>query len=204
MKTLQEIGLKHGTDKATLHKFLDFYESHLKALRDKPLNILEIGIWNGESLKTWSEYFPKSTVYAIDIEDKKQYNSNRIKTDICDQTDVVSLMYMFRNINFDLIIDDGGHKMNQQQLSLILTKRLTEKGIYIIEDLHTSNMAGYRDNKPFETSTLHVLNEWFNTNRFDFPYLNKELNDYLTDNIESVDLFFNNSGQSITSLLKKR
>ena len=40
----------------------------------------------------------------------------------------------------DLIIDDGGHSMNQQQTSLLYLFQhgLNPGGVYIIEDLHTS------------------------------------------------------------------
>lgn len=41
--------------------------------------------------------------------------------------------------DFDIIIDDGGHTMNQQITSFkILFPALKSGGIYVIEDLHTS------------------------------------------------------------------
>ena len=41
---------------------------------------------------------------------------------------------------FDIIIDDGGHSMRQQQISLrALYNQLKSNGIYVIEDLHTGS-----------------------------------------------------------------
>src|SRR3990167_7383336 len=65
--TLQEIGMKHGTDKAATHFYMDNYEKHLSSWRDKEFTLLELGIGNGSSIKMWREAFPKAKVYGIDI-----------------------------------------------------------------------------------------------------------------------------------------
>jgi len=72
MDLLTEIGTKYGTDKVN-HKFTQVYDEYFKLIREQKLNILEIGIWKGESLRTFKEYFPNSQIYAFDIEDKYLY-----------------------------------------------------------------------------------------------------------------------------------
>ena len=67
MKSLSQIGLEQKTDKTLDHKFTDFYGSKLSYLRNENINLLEIGIWKGESLRTWKEYFPKGNIYGVDI-----------------------------------------------------------------------------------------------------------------------------------------
>ena len=64
---------------------------------------------------------------------------------IGDQADEKFLKnFIEKTPEFDIIIDDGGHYMQQQLLSLIyLFPRLREGGIYIIEDVHTSYTKGY-------------------------------------------------------------
>ena len=69
MQSLTEIGKKYGTDKVA-HNYTDTYDIAFRELREKPLNILEIGVWKGQSLRTFKEYFPNSKIYAIDIHNK--------------------------------------------------------------------------------------------------------------------------------------
>ena len=52
--TLDEIGLKYGTDKSSSHHhYLPFYETFMAPLRDAPITLLEIGVYQGASLRTW-------------------------------------------------------------------------------------------------------------------------------------------------------
>ena len=45
---------------------------------------------------------------------------------------------------FDLIVDDGGHQMHQQTTSFRhLWPRLNDRGLYIVEDTHTSYWPGF-------------------------------------------------------------
>ena len=65
---LQNLGIKTNTDKAQFG-YLDIYENYLdKFLSNERLNLLEIGILGGSSLKMWREYFPKATILGADIE----------------------------------------------------------------------------------------------------------------------------------------
>lgn len=46
--------------------------------------------------------------------------------------------------SFDLILDDGGHTMNQQIVSIeTLFKYLKKDGIYLVKDCHTSYWSSY-------------------------------------------------------------
>ena len=47
---------KYQTDKHTDHHYIqEFYEIEFENLRDKELNVLEIGVWRGDSLKLWHD-----------------------------------------------------------------------------------------------------------------------------------------------------
>ena len=68
-RKLKELGLKHGTDKATSHSYLQIYAKVFDSLElvDKNIKILEIGAGDtGASHKMWAEYFPKADVFCID------------------------------------------------------------------------------------------------------------------------------------------
>ena len=76
---------------------------------------------------------------------EKKYDFDSITVFIGDQTDEKFLNNVI-NFGLDIIIDDGGHKMSHQQLSLkYLFKNLNPNGYYIIEDLHTSQSKNFLD-----------------------------------------------------------
>lgn len=133
-KSLTELATSYGTDKY-IHKFTDFYEKNLPSNVTK---LLEIGIWKGESLKMWGDFYPNATIYGIDVEDKKQYEfSEKCKIFKADQSNLEDIKPSLNlEIPFDVIIEDGGHLMVQQQKSLLSLLKHTK--YYIIEDLHTS------------------------------------------------------------------
>ena len=66
MTNLIELGLKYPTSKGK-HGFLEIYERYFEKLKYKKLNILEIGVENGDSLRIWSNYFVNSKICGIDI-----------------------------------------------------------------------------------------------------------------------------------------
>lgn len=137
MKTLQEIGLKHETDKATYHKFCDFYEQHLPK---KITRLLEIGVMDGASLKMWRDFYPDAEIIGLDIKEPQTIPGVKwLKMDATDPESVALLG------EFDVIIDDGSHMTADQQKSfeLLFEKHLKEGGMYIMEDLHTSFMPNY-------------------------------------------------------------
>ncbi len=86
--TLSERYLKGGycTDKYQLGYYDYFYEDQFKPYLKSPINILEIGIRGGGSVKIWKEYFhPDSNVYGGDIE-----SFNPIENTTCYQIDIYS------------------------------------------------------------------------------------------------------------------
>jgi len=49
---------------------------------------------------------------------------------------------------FDIVIDDGGHKMSQHRISFdVLFPKMPKGSLYIIEDLHTCYMDEYVDDR---------------------------------------------------------
>lgn len=139
----------HGAHKE--EHFIEAYQKHFAGL--KPKRVLEIGVQGGGSLKIWKDMFPGAEIVGVDnLEECKQYEEENIKVFIGDQSDVKFLETLG---DFDIIIDDGGHKMSQQQISLkTLMKQLNNSGIYVIEDLHTSYWKQFQD---IEHTTIEEL-----------------------------------------------
>ena len=140
--TLDAIGLKHGTDKASsLNNLLNFYEMFFSSLRDAPLTIFEIGVYKGGSLHTWEEYFPKAKIIGADIlPTAKRFERGRLIIEVLDQSNVEELSRIgIKHGPFDIVIDDGAHMWGHQITALrTLLPFVKDNGIYIVEDLWTS------------------------------------------------------------------
>jgi SAM-dependent methyltransferase len=201
MDPLTQIGLKHSTDKAVDHKFTPFYHSKLESLRDKNINVLEIGVFHAQSLRTWKDYFYNAKIYGFDIDDRRCYQEDRIIIEQGDQTDIPFLKNVFNGVEFDLIIDDGGHTMFQQQTTLVhIFDRLKPGGVYILEDLHTSLL--YPDK---ERTTLKLLSD-ISENKSTFDTFEVSGEDILRvkNEIDVCEIFKTNNGHSITSYITKK
>lgn len=149
---LSSLGMKYETDKSPLcHCYTRIYESYFRKFKKRPIKFLEIGIFQGSSVRMWEEYFPKADLHFIDITyDQMKFEPKRAKLHLCDQSKVEDLESLIHKIGgeFDVIIDDGGHFMDQQITSFeTLFPHLKSGGLYVIEDLHTSYWAKYNGNK---------------------------------------------------------
>jgi hypothetical protein len=205
---LHNIGLRYGTDKSTYHQFTPFYERYFESIRDKNLKILEIGVYNGASIKMLEEYFQNSIIYGVDIEDKKFMEADRIKILKFNQESLEDLSKFPKDL--DIIIDDGGHTMFQQQLSfkILFQNNLKQGGYYIIEDLHTSYPKYYRDYGSNErNNTLRLLNDlnYGELSEGSDYFINEQEFDDLRKNIKNIEIHTHKSesDNSTTSMIVK-
>ena len=108
-----------------IHKwehYFEIYDRHFSAYRDKEIVILEIGVFQGGSLQMWKNYFgPKAKIYGIDIDpDCKKFEEENIEIFIGSQSDKKFLRKLKNEIPpIDILIDDGGHTMNQIKTSFL-------------------------------------------------------------------------------------
>lgn len=135
MSTLQEIGRKHGTDKATTHFYMDNYEKYLASWREKEFTLLELGVGNRSSINMWHEAFPNAKVYGID-------NNNDCKGEgvlIGDQTDKDFLDKALLYIGTpDVVVDDASHEgWRTIETFKHLFPKIAEGGLYFVEDTAT-------------------------------------------------------------------
>lgn len=119
----------------------------------------------------WKNYFgDKVQIYAIDIFDKcKQFEDDRTKIFIGSQSDKDFLDSVKNQIPpIDILIDDGGHFMDQQIISFEhLFSHIKPDGVYLCEDLHTSYWkrygGGYKNPNSFieySKNFIDYLNAW--------------------------------------------
>jgi len=132
--------------------FTKWYDFYFDKIKDRKLNILEIGVANGDSLKMWKILFVNSKIYGIDIDKNKKKLENNpglegVNIFIGDQSSKYFLKKVCQNIKngFDIIIDDGSHITGHQIFSFeYLFPKLNKGGIYVIEDVHTSYIKEFR------------------------------------------------------------
>ena len=133
------------------HHYFDIYDTHFKKFQDKYPIILEIGVARGGSLEMWNHYFDGNCfIYGIDINQEclnipSKLNLNNIQIDIGDQSDRdFWKTYLKDKPKFDIVIEDGGHTMNQQIVTYEeLIDHVDDNGVYLCEDLHTSYWKEY-------------------------------------------------------------
>lgn len=135
---LDVIGFRHGTDKASHgHDYLRIYEPLIPA--DVPVKLLEIGWYEGASMRTWREYLhPASIVVGVDINqpaepvDRVHFRQANATTH-----EVEKVADEFGP--FDVIVDDGSHLSADVVTTFrLLWPHVEPGGLYIIEDLHVS------------------------------------------------------------------
>jgi hypothetical protein len=139
--------LIYNCDKWGDHWYAEHYMRHFRHLRKKKITLLEIGIGGyddpcrgGNSLRMWKQFFSRAQIAGVDIHDKRQHESGRIRTFKGDQTDAAFLERVIGKIGRpDIVIDDGSHISNHVIRSFeILFPLLTDNGIYVVEDTQTS------------------------------------------------------------------
>lgn len=133
-----------------IHKFIHYtegYDRFFSKFRGKKVTLLEIGVYQGGSLQMWKDYLgEKAQIIGLDINPEcKKVEEENIKIFIGDQQDREYLRWLKKQIDsVDIIIDDGGHMMEQQIISFEeLFDILSDDGVYLCEDCHTSYWASY-------------------------------------------------------------
>jgi hypothetical protein len=123
-----------GGDKGTAHDYLGTYAKYLS--KRKNVDFLEIGVFRGDSIKMWNEYFSDSNVVGIDISLDMVSYPELDNVFVCDATSQESIDNVIGDRNFDYIIDDGSHAVQDQINTFdLLFNKVNSDGIYFIEDI---------------------------------------------------------------------
>jgi hypothetical protein len=150
---LSELGLLYGTDKVRDHWYTPEYEARFSHARNLPIALLEIGVGGyadagvgGASLQMWRDYFTQGTIVGLDIEDKSQLDlGERVHIEQGDQSDARVLHRLGKTYGpFDIIIDDGSHRVDDiVQSWVVLWEYVKAGGWYVVEDLQTAYWPAY-------------------------------------------------------------
>lgn len=151
--TLDEIGQKHGTDKASrvpghphpTHDYLKLYEKVFEEydnsrleLFDYQFKILELGLGHGASLRVWEEAYPYAKIVGVDLNDIGQTFGPNVEVLVCDVREDRFPGLMTERGPFDFIIDDCSH-CGEMTIPTFhsLWGLVKPGGWYIIEDIQT-------------------------------------------------------------------
>jgi len=174
--TFYAIAKKEGIDKVTDHHYESLYDKYLPLIRTKKVKMLEIGLGcnmvygPGHSLTVWNRYFKTNGLELHSIEVEKACAAMWIPriTDatihVGSQNNVTFLGEVIAKTGgqFDLVVDDGGHTMNQQKTSFAtLFDTVRPGGFYIIEDLQTSFRPEFIDENPTTLDWIKTLLDAF-------------------------------------------
>jgi demethylmacrocin O-methyltransferase len=206
MKHLTKIGIQSNTDKATYHLYTEHYDNIFSKFKSP--RILEIGVANYNSIDMYLNYFENPYIVGMDIFDKSHLVNEKWKFVQGDQSNILDLQKCVVNEDlYDIIIDDGGHSMKQQQITFgFLIDYVKPGGYYILEDLHTSLRNEYIESDCQYTS-LDMLRKISNHELNFSNYINGKQQKHILEKIQSIDIILkeeNNYYDSVTSIIKTK
>jgi SAM-dependent methyltransferase len=156
-------GLHGPSNKWSGNNYTDIYQAYFGHLRTEITALLEIGLgvkgenWKanishgdnetgGASLKLWYDYFPNARIVGVDINPADFLRNDRTSTIQADQGNreqLQAIVDSHKLASFDIIIDDGSHRADHQQITLeTLWPLLKPNGVYFIEDLNDYGFGG--------------------------------------------------------------
>ena len=152
VKTL--IAGQFGTDKNQV--YLDNYERFFSGIKDKNITLLELGIFRGESMLLWENYFSNGKIVGVDINkagvaDKSErifefqgYQQDRDFLDRVAQKTAPG--------GFDIIIDDASHIGDISKITFwhLFEHHLKPGGVYVIEDWRTGYWDQWADGAKYK------------------------------------------------------
>ena len=133
------------------HGYGAAYAEFLKPWLGRKLNLLEVGILNGNGLAIWCDLFADSTVIGMDInfenfrtnlpelERLGAFSRNRPELHEFDQLDLdkarASLAAALGGKRLDIVIDDGCHSNESIEVTFqAVNPHLASEFVYFIED----------------------------------------------------------------------
>ncbi len=129
--------------------FFPIYERFLSRFVGSRVRVLEIGVFRGGGIDLLADYLGQDAhLVGFDIDPTaRDLTDPRFPVFIGDQANPEDLRRVHEEYGpFDVIIDDGGHTVNQQITSAeVLFPLLDDGGVYLIEDVHTSYWDDYQD-----------------------------------------------------------
>jgi glycosyltransferase involved in cell wall biosynthesis len=176
-------------DKAITHEYHIVYEKFISKFRDKEINLFEIGIDAGSSLKVWQNYLPFAMIYGMDI--SKTYDIKRGKIFLGDQSNMNDMVSIVNKIpKCKIIVDDGSHVADHQLKSFyyLFENLLDWGGVYVIEDIECNYWRPETKIYGYETGYTNIVDYFTKLNHSVNHGYSNHTNDM---NIQSISYYPN-------------
>ena len=154
----------HKNISTSWHNYTMYYFTIFNEYKNNPLRIFELGLGTnnvnikshmgadgrpGASLYGWLEFFKNAEVYGADIDKDILFNTDKIKTFYCDQTNPTDIQNMWKepalNNSFNIIIEDGLHEYDANVTFFENSiHKLAKHGYFIIEDIITADIHRFQ------------------------------------------------------------
>ena len=208
MKSIKDLYRNHSgkvTDKWT--NYLKEYEDKLNRYQKLPIKFFEIGILNGGSLEIFAKYFLNAElILGCDIDPKCKdlhYDQKNVKVIVGDVNEEKIKNEIIKHSKFDIIIDDGSHKLSDIIIALsIFFKNLKPGGFYILEDFKFPNYYPHLYDC-HEKKIDEILFCLKNKKKFNSNILDDKMIQYLIDFTEDTFLYRGLLENSDIAFIKK-
>jgi SAM-dependent methyltransferase len=182
-KIMGECGSDKGHENISesKHNYTLLYYKLFAPIKDKKLRIFELGLGTnnpylpssmgvngkpGASLYGWSKFFQNAHIFGADIDRDILFETERIRTYYCDQTNMHEIRKMWNNRElwepFDIIVEDGLHEFDANVCFFENSiHKLKQNGYFIIEDIVYNTILRWEEK----------INEW----RIIYPHLSFQL-----------------------------
>jgi hypothetical protein len=162
---------KYGSDKGheyiqySWHNYTLVYHKLFQDIQHSTKRVFELGIGTnnvaipsnmgkngtpGASLYGWAEFFPNAQIFGADIDRDILFQTERIHTYYCDQTNPDSIQTMWSQAGleepFDIMIEDGLHTFEANVCFFENSiHKLKKGGYYMIEDIRMETIEQWKN-----------------------------------------------------------
>lgn len=160
--------LKYKGDYDIGHTYSVVYDRLFYQFKNKEVNFLEIGLNFGGNIAICLEYFKKVNHYGIDIVDNIVTDKSKF-TFMLGSFDNENIVQQVNERFYDIILEDGSHKLDDQLKSIELyLPLLKDDGIMIIEDIQSIDHLPILYNKiDKKTHFCYSIDLRYNKTRYD-------------------------------------
>ena len=170
------------------HNYGNFYERFLKKFKNKKINILEIGAFKGNATASFFFYFKNSKIYSSDLyPDLFRYKSERITNFKLDNSKEKELANLPKKIKYDIIIEDAGHYLKDQIISVFkLFPKLNKQGFFVVEELDFPDTRQDMNIEQDKNTLFNILKLILKNKTFHSKYINSKDKKYFLKNIKNI------------------